>query len=491
MKYFFAFIFFNTLLLICSGQSAIKVDAPFPFNDLVIPLFPENDFVITDFGAIQNDKKTGWKSINEAVKQCSKKGGGRVVIPDGNWITGPIHLKSNVNLHLSDHAVLKFSDIFDDYLPVVFTRYEGFECYNYSPLIYAINCQNIAVTGKGKLDGNGEKWWTWAKKSRDTQKLYDMVLKNVPPEKRVFGNVKSAMRPSFIQFINCKQILFEDFTISSGPFWTIHPIYSHNIVARGVRVITRGPNNDGFDIESSTDVLIENCFFDTGDDCVVLKSGMNEDGWRVNKPTENIVIRKIYTKAGHGGVVFGSDVSGGIRNVYVHDCFFDGTSIGIRLKTMRGRGGFVENVWVNNIGMKNIIEAPVHLTMFYTSSTLQPASKKPSVIRNLNFENIYCEGAERPFYIVGLPEKKIENISLKNICVTSARKGAICSDANGVSFEGIYLSVNDSVACYMKDASNISFNNATLAGEVKRLLDNSGEKSSNLKMKNINLTTKY
>lgn len=487
MKYFLSVVFVFASVFGCIGQTTIKIEAPFPMKELIVPNFSDKDFVITDFGARQNDKVSCTKAIKEAVEACAKNGGGRVVVPKGNWLTGPVHLKSNVNLHIAENAVLKFSDVFEDYLPVVFTRYEGFECYNYSPLIYAIDCQNIAITGKGKLDGNGQRWWPWKKKDQETQKLYDMVLNNVPPEKRVFGKVENAMRPSFIQFVNCKQILFEDFTISSGPFWTIHPVYCNNIISRRVHVATSGPNNDGFDIESSTDVLIEECLFETGDDCIVLKSGMNEDGWRVNKPTENIVVRNIYTKTGHGGVVFGSDVSGGIRNVYIHDCFFDGTLIGIRMKSMRGRGGYVENVWVNNIGMRNIIQAPIHLTMFYNASTLKPATTTPSSFRNIHFENIYCEGAQSPFFIVGLPEKNIENITLKNICVTSAKKRAICNDAKNISFDGLYLSVNDTIAWQMKDAQDITIKNVTLTGGAKTFVELSGEKSKNVVVDHANM----
>lgn len=487
MKYFLTAVFLFALIYGCIGQTTIKIEAPFPMKDLIVPHFPDKDFIITDFGAKQNDKVSCSAAIKKAVEACAKNGGGRVIVPEGNWLTGPVHLKSNVNLHISEKAVLKFSDMFEDYLPVVFTRWEGFECYNYSPLIYAIDCQNIAVTGKGKLDGNGQKWWPWARLKKGPQKLYDMVLNKIPPDKRIFGTIDDALRPSFIQFVNCKQILFQDFTISSGPFWTIHPVYSNNIMARGVHVVTSGPNNDGFDIESSTDVLIEECIFETGDDCVVLKSGMNEDGWRVNKPTENIVVRNIYTKAGHGGVVFGSDVSGGIRNVYVHDCYFDGTLIGIRMKSMRGRGGYIENVWVNNVGMRNITQQPVQLTMFYNASTLQPATTVPSTFKNFHFENIYCEGADSPFLIEGLPEKNIEDITMKNICITSAKKRARCNDARNILFDGLYLGVNDSIAWRMKDVQDIHIKNVTLTGVAKTFIELSGEKSNNVTVDHANM----
>jgi polygalacturonase len=479
------FIFVSTCA--CFGQATIKIEAPFPMKDRIVPHFPDKDFIITGFGAKQDDKVSCSDAIKKAIEACYKNGGGRVVIPAGSWLTGPIHLKSNINLHIAENAILKFSDVFEDYLPVVFTRWEGFECYNYSPLIYAIDCQNIAVTGKGKLDGNGQKWWPWARLRIGAQKLYDMVLNKISPDKRVFGTTTDAMRPSFVQFVNCKQILFQDFTISSGPMWTIHPVYSDNIIAQRVHVVTSGPNNDGFDIESSTNVLIEDCFFETGDDCVVLKSGMNEDGWRVNKPVENIVVRNIFTKIGHGGVVFGSDVSGGIRNVYVYDCYFDGTLIGIRMKSMRGRGGFVENVWVNNVGMRNITQQPFQLTMFYNASTLQPASTAPSTFRNFHFENIYCEGADSPFLIEGLPEKNIENITMKNISITSAKKRARINDAKNISFDGLYLGVNDSIACRMNDVQDISFKNITLAGNAKTFIELSGEKTKNVTMEHVNL----
>lgn len=481
-KFIYLFIF---VLLLSYGyaQKTIKVDAPFPMRELVVPQFADKDFVITDFGAKQDDQGSCSKAIKSAVEACSKNGGGRVVIPSGHWLTGPIHLKSNINLHLAENAVLKFSDNPEDYLPVVFTRYGGYECYNYSPLVYAVDCENIAVTGKGTLDGNGQKWWTWTK-PKEKLPVYTMVLNNVPVEKRIFGKPEFALRPSFIQFIRCKNVLFEDFTVTSGPFWTVHPVYCSNVIARKINVITRGSNNDGFDIDSSSDVLIEDCFFDTEDDCLVLKSGENEDGWRVGKPTENVVIRNIRTKMGNGGVVFGSEMSGGIRNVYVHDCFFDGTDRGIRMKSVRGRGGYIENIWINNIGMKNIIRDVLLIDMFY-KATMLPATQTPSVFRDIFIQNIFCEKSNGVFIISGLPDKSAENIQLRNVCVMSAQKGAACNDVKDLLFDGICINTSDSIAWRMNNAQDIKIKNLTLAGSSKIFMEVKG-KSSNVRVNHAN-----
>ena len=298
-------------------------------------------------------------------------------VPAGRWVTGPIHLASNIHLHLAEGAELLFSQDFADYLPVVFSRWEGLELMNYSPLVYAKDCENVAITGKGKLDGRGQAWWPWKKTQKDAAKrLYDMASAGTPPEKRVFGT-PGDLRPSFIQTVGCKNVLVEGVTISSGPMWTIHPVYSENVIVRRVTVLTDGPNNDGLNPDSSKNVLVEDSFFSTGDDCVVIKSGLNEDGWRVGRPSENIVVRRLRGQRGHGGVVIGSEMSGGVRNVFVNDCEFVGTDRGLRIKSMRGRGGVIENMYYQNVRHLDLRLLDVELTTFYGSSTLVPLTQKP------------------------------------------------------------------------------------------------------------------
>jgi len=269
---------------------------------IVPPTIPAREFGITNYGAVAGGTGKCTQAFADAIAACHKAGGGKVIVPSGQFLTGPIHLRSNVELHLSEGSEIIFSDDFKDYLPPVFVRVGGIEIYNYSPLIYANGCENIAITGKGKLNGNAKAWWPWAK--LQTKKLFDVGAEGIPVEQRVFGTPEAAIRPSFLQLMNCTNILLADFTIGSGPNWTIHPVYCLNTTIRGVHVLTDGPNNDGIDPDSCRDMLIENCVFDTGDDCVVLKSGYNQDGWRVGQPTENVIMRNCSSKQGHGGLVF-------------------------------------------------------------------------------------------------------------------------------------------------------------------------------------------
>ena len=408
------------------------VKPPFDMPAIVEPTFAPRDFVITDDGAVAGQDAPVTAAIEKAVAACSAGGGGRVVIPAGTWKTGPIHLRSNVNLYLSKDAVLSFSDTPEDYLPPVLVRWEGMDCYNYSPLIYARDCTNVAVTGPGKLLGNGNKWWSWAKHGGKStaEKLYQMVLKNTPVEQRVFGT--PGLRPTFVEFNNCQRVLLADFTIVDGPFWTIHPVYCQDVTVRGLTITTDGPNTDGVNPDSCKNVLIEHCNLATGDDCVTLKSGLNEDGWRVNKPDENIIVQYCHMTAGHGGVSIGSEMSGGVQNVFVHDCAFEDTATGIRIKSMRGRGSYVRNVTVRNVRMRNIKTEAIDVTTFYgASSTVAPSTVVPPVFGDFLFANITCDGARQSVALEGLPEKPLGRITLEH-CVFHAKKLMTRQDAGDV-----------------------------------------------------------
>lgn len=416
-----------------SEEPIAPVRAPFPMADLERPKFPATAVQLTEFGAVPDGKTPSTQAFRNAIQAVVQAGGGSVVVPSGRFLTGPIHLASNVNLHLAEGAVLEFSQNFDDYLPVVFTRWEGLELYNYSPLIYAKDCENVAVTGSGKLDGRGAAWWPWKKTQKEAAKrLYDLASRGVPAKERVFG-VEGGLRPSFIQTVNCKNVLVEGVTITNGPMWTIHPLYSENVIVRRVRVVTEGPNNDGVNPDSSRNVLIEDSFFSTGDDCVVIKSGLNEDGWRVGRPSENIVVRRLRGELGHGGVVIGSEMSGGVRNVAVEDCDFDGTDRGLRIKSMRGRGGFVENVHYDNVRHKDIRLMVVEVTSFYASSTLEPLTQTPPRIRGIHVSNVTAHGAKSAAQITGLAEAPIEDVTFDKVQIES-EEGVRVTDAKGLAF---------------------------------------------------------
>ena len=377
--------------------------------------------------------------IQIMIDECAQSGGGTVVVPKGEWKTGAIHLKSNVHLHMEDGATIVFSDNLEDYLPVVFTRWEGTECYNYSPLIYANGCENIAVTGNGTLVGSGQAWWHWKKlQGKAANELNDMASSGVSVDKRVFGTEEAALRPSFIQPINCKNVLLEGFTVKDGPQWMIHPVYCEDVTIRNVVVSSHGPNTDGLNPDSCRNVLIEGCTFDTGDDCIAINSGLNEDGWRVQKPCENVEIRNCVMNGGHGAIVIGSAMSGGVKNVYARDCKISGTMQGIRLKSMRGRGGYVDGAKFENVEINNVSDQAIQINMFYEFSTVMPKSDTPSDFRNIEIRNVHGNGANVGIQIKGLPEHKLGNITLENINI-GAKSALECSNVANIKMNDVIV----------------------------------------------------
>ena len=398
-----------------SAVGASSVNAPFELPGYSEPAFPDRTFSITDFGARDGGKIKNTDAIADAIAACVAAGGGRVLIPAGVWLSGPIHLRSNVNLHMADGAELRFSDKFADYLPVVYMQRGGVRCYNYSPLIYARDCTNIAVTGAGTLNGQGQAWWPWKTRQPGMTRLFQMGADQVPVEQRVFGTEADGVRPCFIQPIDCTNVLFEGFTVVNGPSWNIHPVTCENVTVRGVRITTLGPNNDGIDPDGCRNVVIEDCFLDTGDDCICLKSGRNEDGWAVGKPCENVIVRRCRTRRGHGGIVLGSEMSAGIRNVLVHDCQFEGTARGIRLKSRPGRGGALENLWFRDIVMDGVGSA-IHMTLRYAGDG-SDRDRLP-MFRNIHISNISCEKARVAVEMFGLPDADaISDVTMEDVAI--------------------------------------------------------------------------
>ena len=370
----------------------------------------------------------GQKAIQNAVNVCAAMGGGTVAVEAGEWKSGPIHLTSHVHLQLEKGSRITFSNVPEDYLPVVFTRWEGTECYNYSPLIYAKDAEDISITGEGTLYGNGEAWWPWKKLQQEAaNRLNGEACDGVPVEKRVYGTREAALRPSFIQFIGCKDVLLSDFTITDGPQWTIHPVYCQDVTVRRVTVDTKGPNTDGLNPDSCENVLIEGCHFCTGDDCIAINSGLGEDGWRVAKPSRNITIRDCVMTGGHGGVVIGSAMSGGVEEIRMENCRISNTTQGVRLKSMRGRGGYVKNVRIQNIELKDITDQAVQVNMFYGSSTVVPRTQAAPTFTDISMENIQGSSLATGIQLKGLPEQKLEHIELKNIHL-QAKDACECVD---------------------------------------------------------------
>ena len=468
----------------------IIVDAPFDMPAIIPPAFPDKTFDIRNYGAVADTAVKNTDAFAKAIDACAKAGGGRVLVPKGTWLTGPIHLKSNVNLHLQKDAVIRFSTDFDDYLPPVLTRYEGIECYNYSPLIYANGCTNIALTGRGKLDGQGKAWWKLTKKQdRSARRLYDMT-KGVPVKDRIFATEDSPLRPSFVQMLNCNNVLIEGITVNSGPMWTIHPVYCQNLIVRGITLHTKGPNNDGVNPDSCKNVLIENCNFDTADDAIAIKSGKNEDGWRVNRPSENIVIRNCRFGLGKpcdGVVSIGSEMSGAVRNVYFHDCYFDKTNRAFRIKSKRGRGGIVENIYLKNITTTNIRGQAILLNTFYGSDSLQPFSEKPPLFRNIHIENISCQHTKEAVKIIGLPEQPIENVTLENLTI-AADEGLTCENAKNIKLVNINIKPHTDPVVTIKDSQNVTIENPACPNNTNVFLRLEGKATQNIRLIDADLT---
>ncbi len=391
---------------------------------IIPPTFPDRDFAITNYGAIGDGETDCTESFRKAIEECEAAGGGRVVVPEGKFLTGPIHLKTNVNLYVSEGATVLFSTDPSKYSVLVKTRWEGVECMNYSPLIYAFEQENVAVTGRGVLDGqaSNENWWSWKGNKEDgwskgmpNQKnaraaLFEMAEKGIPVAERVFGE-GHFLRPTFVEPYGCTNVLIEGVTLKNSPMWFIHPVLCTNVTVRNVTVVGPGPNNDGCNPESSKDVLIKDCYFDTGDDCIAIKSGRNADGRRVNVPSENIVIQGCRMKDGHGGVVVGSEISGGVKNVYAEDCVMDSPNLdrAIRIKTNSIRGGVIENIFVRRIEIGQVSEAVLRINFFYEEGDAGPFTP---VVRNISISDVTCEKGKYAIWIKGYERSPVEDLSL-------------------------------------------------------------------------------
>jgi polygalacturonase len=406
---------------------------------IVPPQFPARDFVITNYGAKADDQTDCTTAITKAIEACSLAGGGRVVVPAGEFLTGPIHLKSNVNLFLAaTNTLLKFSTDPKAYLPPVFTRFEGIECYNYSPLIYAYGQKNIAVTGIGTLDGQADEsnWLSWKGKkgpADGTQKsartrLDKMNNDGVPAAKRVFGE-GDFLRPNFIQFNQCENVLIEGLKIRRSPMWELHPLLCSNVTVRGVDIFSHGANNDGCDPESCRDVLIEKCIFDTGDDCIAIKSGRNADGLRLGVPSQNIVIRDCTMRDGHGGTTIGSEISGGCSNVFVENCEMSSPELtcALRLKSNAMRGGVLQNIFMRNVNVGLVKDSVLQIDFLYDEGT--KGAQKP-VARNIVMEDIKVAQTPRVLNVKGFPAASITNVRIYNSSFKQVKKPDVVVDAD-------------------------------------------------------------
>jgi polygalacturonase len=412
------------------------------------PVFPNRDFEIANYGAEGDNQKDCTEAFSKAIAACHASGGGRVVVPPGQYITGAIALKSNVNLHASQGAIIRFSRDTKKF-PLVFTRWEGVELMNYSPFIYAFEQENIAITGPGTIDGNAdcEHWWPWkgrtncgwkpgdASQERDRDQLFDMSERGVPVSERVFGE-GHYLRPQFIQPYRCKNVLIEGVTLFNSPMWQVHPVLCTNVTVRGLTLSSFGPNTDGCDPESCTDVLIEKCFFNTGDDCIAINSGRNADGRRVGMPTQNVVIRDCRMKDGHGGVTVGSQISGGVRDVFAENCRMDSPNldIAVRIKNNAMRGGVLENIYARNIDVGQVAMAGVSIDFFYEEGE---AGKFVPVARNLEIRNLKTRKAQYALYLRGFKNAPIEGLRLVDCDFDGVSKPDLIENVTGLSLHNV------------------------------------------------------
>ena len=435
------------------GRRALAADDSWALHAQILkwiqaPKFPAKDFPVSKYGARPDGNTDSTAAFRKAIEEAARAGGGRVVVSAGVYLSGPIHLKNNVNFVVEKGATIRFSTEPKDY-PLVLTRFEGLECMNYSPLIYAIDQTNVAVTGEGTLDGQAtqEHWWPWKGNARGgwktgtpnqlaaREKLIAMAEDGVPVERRVFGE-GGCLRPMFVQPYRCTNVLIEGVTITNSPMYEVHPVLCRNVTVHNVKVASHGPNNDGCDPESSRDVLIEGCTFDTGDDCIAIKSGRNADGRRLHTPSENIIVQNCVMKDGHGGVTMGSECSGGIRNVFVQDCRMDSPNLDrvLRFKNNAMRGGVIEHVYLRNVQAGTVAGPAIDVDFLYEEGAKGPF--KP-VVRDVEVVNLTCKRSQSAWSLRGLNGAPVQDIRITRCIFESAAKPSVAENVEGLAVKDV------------------------------------------------------
>ncbi len=457
-----------TLITACSTTFAADFVAP-PLPPAVN--FPSAKIVkVTDTGAVADDATLCTDAIATAIDQVAEAGGGIVEFPKAEkaYLTGRIKLKSNITLQVDEGAVIKFATDPKLY-PLEKTRYEDVDIMNYSPLIYAYQCENIRITGKGTLDGQGQWWWNWARNptgategagrnagspgggssgqgvggTTEAKRLMALYTADrdgkYPLDQRIFGDKNTGYRPTFIEPYECKNVLIEGVTVKNSPFWTLHPLYTTNFTLRNATISGSGPNTDGCDPDSCNTVLIENVTFNTGDDCIAIKSGRDGDGIRRNRPCENLTIRNCTMNGGHGAVTLGSETSSGIRHVLAENCTVDGPDVAIRLKSARRRGGGFEDFMARNITVKSVKQTAILVTLRYGSAVPEtPKNETTPIAKDIWIENFTCDAAPTAINLQGLNESHIENVNLKNVTIKS-NKGALVDFVDGLHRDNVTI----------------------------------------------------
>lgn len=522
-------VYFISVLLgaqLMSGSSMAQSgsDQPWPIQSLPkvqVPTFKADTFNIVKYGAVADGITLNTTSINAAIVAASNNGGGVVLIPAGKWTTGPVVLKSNVNLHLAKNALLSFTKDKSQY-KLIETNWEGLSAVRNESPISGTGLENIALTGSGIIDGNGDAW-RLVKKEKLTAAQWKKLLasggvlneaKNIwyPSEQALAGSkvknpgaieagktvkdyeaVKDFLRPNMMVLTNCKNILLEGLTIENSPAWNLHPLMCENLTLRNVYV--KNPwyaqNGDGIDIESCKNVLIESSTFDVGDDGICIKSGRDAEGRKRGVPTENVLIKNCTVYHAHGGFVVGSEMSGGAKNIFVTDCTFMGTDIGLRFKSTRGRGGVVEKIYMRNINMKDIAGEAILFDMYYGAKpgSVQrvAVSEETPVFKDLYVSNVVCDGAEKAVFVRGLPEMHIQNVNLSNM-VLQAKHGVEMQDASNISFKNISFVISETKPVFdLTNSTNVLFDSVKYKKDSELLFSLKGESSYNISVINTDI----
>jgi polygalacturonase len=509
-----------------SKSNEIYKGIEFKMSKVKEPIIPKNTVNIKDFGAVNGGTVLNTKVFADAIAAVSKKGGGKVIIPAGIWLTGPIILKSNIELHAEAGAIIKFSTDKSLY-PLVETSFEGLNTYRCISPIYGKNLENIAFTGKGVWDGSGEVW-RQVKKSKLTDSQWKKFVASggvlnekkdtwYPSEafmkasigadqnirldlktKEDFEAIHDFLRPVLVSIQNSKRVLFDGPTFQNSPAWNIHPLLIEDLIVRNVSV--RNPwfsqNGDGLDVDSCKNVLVENSTFDVGDDAICIKSGKDKDGRDRGVPCENVIIRNNIVYHGHGGVTVGSEMSGGVKNLHVSNCSFMGTDVGLRFKSNRGRGGVVENIYISDIYMTDIPSQAISFDLYYGGKSIAetlaeggnkikteivPVDERTPQFKNITIKNITIAGAYQAVFLQGLPEMNLENIEISNL-IGKAEKGFSIIDAKGIKLSYIKLDINESTIFDIYNGKNVSLNNVEFNSASPKAVIINGAASDNIEL---------
>ena len=494
-------------------DAAVYEALPFDMPKVIQPSFADNQASIVDFGAKGDGVTLNTEAFNNAIKAVNEKGGGRVVVPAGVWLTGPIQLLSNVNLHTEKNALVVFTDDFSAY-PIIETSFEGLETRRCQSPLWARGQENIAITGEGIFDGRGDSWRP-VKKSKLTEAQWKSQLKkggvvendvwypnagslkganacknfNVPEgieTDEEWNEIRAWLRPVLLSFVKCKKVLLQGVTFKNSPSWCLHPLSCDHITLDNVKVFNPwySQNGDALDLESCSNALITRCIFDAGDDAICIKSGKDADGRRRGEPCQNVIVTDNIVLHGHGGFVVGSEMSGGVKNIYVSNCTFLGTDVGLRFKSTRGRGGVVENIYINRINMIDIPHEPLLFDLFYggkgageeteeeiaerMKANIPPVTEETPAFRNIHISDVVCKGAGRAMFFNGLPEMPIDNVSVKDVVISQAKEGIVISQAKDVTIDNVRIEAKKGENLVIRNAYNVMVNGQEYNNETSK-----------------------